>query len=64
MHPYIECARLRIYPATVILTSLIGTLISPVYAADKPHEQEFVVTAYYSPLKEKGGPMVRPCIRG
>lgn len=50
---YIEFAKLRIYPAAVIATSLIGTFFSPVYAADKPHPQEFIVTAYYSPLPDQ-----------
>jgi len=50
---YIKVVKLRIYPAAVIATSLIGTFFSPVYAADKPHIQDFVVTAYYSPLPDQ-----------
>ena len=46
---YIEIIKLRIYPAAIIITSMIGSFMSPVYAAEKPHKQEFVVTAYYSP---------------
>ncbi len=47
---YLEYARVRIYPAAVIMTSMFGSFFSPVYAAEKPHTQEFVVTAYYSPI--------------
>ncbi len=47
---YVEIAKARVYPAAVVMTSLLGSLFSPVYAADPPHVQEFVVTAYYSPL--------------
>ncbi len=47
---YLEYARVRIYPAAITLTSVFGSLFSPVYAADPPHPQEFVVTAYYSPV--------------
>ena len=50
---YLEYARVRIYPAAVIMTSLVGSLFSPVYAAEKPHTQEFVVTAYYSPVPKQ-----------
>lgn len=47
---YLEFLRLRLYPAAVVMTSMVGSLVSPVYAAEKPFVQEFVVTAYYSPL--------------
>ncbi len=47
---YVEYAKFRIYPAAVLLTSMIGSFVSPVYAGNPPHRQEFVVTAYYSPL--------------
>ena len=47
---YFEVARARVYPAAIVCTSLFGSLFSPVYAADPPRRQEFVVTAYYSPL--------------
>ncbi len=47
---YIEYEKFRIYPAAVIVTSMIGSLFSPVYASDVPRTQDFVVTAYYSPL--------------
>jgi len=50
---YIEFAKARIYPAAILFTSFIGTFMSPVYAAEKPHSQEFVVTAYYSPLPDQ-----------
>jgi peptidoglycan hydrolase-like protein with peptidoglycan-binding domain/3D (Asp-Asp-Asp) domain-containing protein len=46
----IHIKKLRIYPATIMLTSLVASVFSPVYAAEKPHTQQFVVTAYYSPL--------------
>lgn len=32
---------------------MIGSLCSPVYAFEKSHTQEFVVTAYYSPLPDQ-----------
>lgn len=47
---YIEIAHARIYPAAVLMTSMAGSLFSPVYAADPPRKQDFVVTAYYSPV--------------
>ena len=47
---YLEIAKARVYPAAVVLTSMFGSLFSPVYAADAPHTQDFVVTAYYSPM--------------
>lgn len=47
---YLEYSRVRIYPAVVIMTSLVGSLFSPVYASEEPFEQTFIVTAYYSPL--------------
>ncbi len=47
---YLEYARVRIYPAAVIVTSMFGSFFSPVYAVEKPRTQEFVVTAYYSPV--------------
>lgn len=47
---YIEYAKCRVYPAAVVMTSMIGSLFSPVYAAERPYQQDFVVTAYYSPL--------------
>lgn len=47
---YMEFLKLRLYPAAVVMTSMVGSLVSPVYAAEKPYVQEFVVTAYYSPL--------------
>lgn len=46
----LECAKLRIYPIAVILTSMVGSFVSPVYAGNSPYDQEFIVTAYYSPL--------------
>lgn len=46
----IEYAKFRIYPVAVLLTSMIGSFVSPVYAGSPPYRQEFVVTAYYSPL--------------
>lgn len=50
---YIEFLRLRVYPAAVVCTSMFGSFFSPVYADDVPHEQTFVVTAYYSPLPDQ-----------
>ncbi len=46
----IEYAKFRIYPIAVILTSMVGSFVSPVYAGNPPYSQEFIVTAYYSPL--------------
>jgi peptidoglycan hydrolase-like protein with peptidoglycan-binding domain/3D (Asp-Asp-Asp) domain-containing protein len=53
MHPYIEVAKMRIYPAAVMLSTLMGTFFSPVYAFEKPYEQDFIITAYYSPLPDQ-----------
>ncbi|OGJ62930.1 hypothetical protein A3J34_00675 [Candidatus Peribacteria bacterium RIFCSPLOWO2_02_FULL_51_10] len=50
---YIQFIKLRIYPAAIIFTSMIGSVMSPVYAAEKPYQKKFVVTAYYSPLPEQ-----------
>lgn len=50
---YFHLSALRVYPAAVVLTVLVGSVFSPVranYANQEPYEQEFVVTAYYSPL--------------
>lgn len=46
---YIEYFRVRVYPAVITLTSMVGSIFSPVYAYERPFEQKFVVTAYYSP---------------
>ncbi len=43
----------RVYPMTILLTSMVGSIFSPVHAAEKPYKQEFVVTAYYSPLPDQ-----------
>lgn len=43
----------RIYPVTIFLTTLAGSIFSPVHAADKPFTQDFVITAYYSPLPDQ-----------
>ncbi len=43
-------AKFRIYPVAILMTSVIGSLFSPVYAEERPYQQDFVVTAYYSPL--------------
>lgn len=53
MHPYIELAKLRIYPAAVVLSVFTGTFFSPVYAFERPYQQDFVITAYYSPLPDQ-----------
>jgi peptidoglycan hydrolase-like protein with peptidoglycan-binding domain/3D (Asp-Asp-Asp) domain-containing protein len=50
---YIEFLKLRVYPAVVIMTSMSGSLFSPVYATERSREQTFVVTAYYSPLPDQ-----------
>lgn len=50
---FIQCKKFRIYPATILLTSMMGSIFSPVYAQEKPHKQEFVVTAYYSPKPDQ-----------
>lgn len=47
---YIEFLKLRLYPAAIAATSMMSSVFSPVYAVEKPHEQQFVITAYYSPL--------------
>src|SRR5437870_1608094 len=47
---FFQCLRLRLYPLTIILTTLFGSLFSPVYANIEPYQQDFIVTAYYSPL--------------
>lgn len=47
---YIETLKLRIYPAAIVMTSLFGSIVSPVYATEAPKTQTFFVTAYYSPL--------------
>ncbi len=47
---YIELLKVRLYPAAIVMTSLVSSVVSPVYANEKPHTQQFVVTAYYSPL--------------
>lgn len=47
---YIQIKQYRLYPLAIILTSLMTSVYSPVYAEEKPYEQTFVVTAYYSPL--------------
>ncbi len=46
---YFEYKQYRVYPVAVLMATLLGSVYSPVYAEDKPHEQMFVVTAYYSP---------------
>lgn len=46
---YLEYFRVRVYPAVITLTSMVGSIFSPVYAYERPFEQKFVVTAYYSP---------------
>lgn len=47
-------ARFRLYPAAIIITSLIGSIASPVEAArPPPFSKEFLVTAYYSPLPDQ-----------
>ncbi len=50
---YIEYLRVRVYPAVITLTSMVGSVFSPVYAYERPFEQKFVVTAYYSPLPDQ-----------
>lgn len=48
---YIQLKHFRLYPAAILITSMIGSLASPVYAAAvEAFEQSFLVTAYYSPL--------------
>ncbi len=50
---FVQIKKLRLYPATILLTSMMGSIFSPVYAVEKPHKQEFVVTAYYSPKPDQ-----------
>ncbi len=50
---YIEFLKVRVYPAAIVMTSMMSSVFSPVYAVEKPHEQQFVITAYYSPLPEQ-----------
>ncbi len=52
-HLIIEFKQCRLYPAAIICTSLFGSLFSPVYAEEQPHQQTFVVTAYYSPVPDQ-----------
>lgn len=47
---YIQIKQYRLYPLAILLTSLVSSVYLPVYAEEKPYEQTFVVTAYYSPL--------------
>ncbi len=47
---YLRLSQLRVYPMAILLTVFVGSLFSPVYANQEPYEQDFVVTAYYSPL--------------
>lgn len=46
---YIEFLKFRVYPAAVVITSMMGSVVSPVYAYQEPYKQTFVITAYYSP---------------
>lgn len=54
---YIETTKhkLRLYPAAIVMTSLFGSVVSPIYtdAFDAPKKQTFLVTAYYSPLPDQ-----------
>lgn len=50
---YIEFLKVRVYPAAIAATSMASSIFSPVYAVEKPHQQQFVITAYYSPLPEQ-----------
>lgn len=50
---YLEYFRVRVYPAVIVLTSMVSSVISPVYAYERPFEQRFVITAYYSPLPDQ-----------
>lgn len=50
---YIECLKLRVYPAAVVATSVFSSFFSPVYANEESYTQTFVVTAYYSPLPDQ-----------
>lgn len=47
---YIEFLKVRLYPAAIVMTTMLSSVVSPVYADEKPRTQQFVVTAYYSPL--------------
>lgn len=52
----IHLRSLRLYPATIAVVSLVGSVASPVISAvpvAEPYEQEFLVTAYYSPLPDQ-----------
>lgn len=37
---YIRLSRLRVYPLTIVLTALVGSMFSPVYANQEPYEQD------------------------
>jgi peptidoglycan hydrolase-like protein with peptidoglycan-binding domain len=50
---YYEFLKVRLYPAAVVMTSMFGSIFSPVYATEKPYDQKFVVTAYYSPVPDQ-----------
>lgn len=43
--------RIRLYPATILLCSMAGSILSPVsgWVKTAPYQQEVLVTAYYSP---------------
>ncbi len=47
---YLQLSKLRVYPLAVVATTIMGSLFSPVYANQEPYQQQFVITAYYSPL--------------
>lgn len=53
IHMYLQYKKCRLYPLAIVLTSLMGSVYSPVYADDAAHPQTFVVTAYYSPLPDQ-----------
>ncbi len=55
---HITLYHLRLYPAAIVISSMLCTVISPVYAESgkvsakpQPYEQELLVTAYYSPVE-------------
>lgn len=50
---YIEFLKVRVYPAAIAMTSMASSIFSPVYAVEKPRQQQFVITAYYSPLPDQ-----------
>ncbi len=50
---YIEFLKVRVYPAAIIMSSMVSSVFSPVYAVEKPTVQQFVVTAYYSPVPDQ-----------